>query len=320
MKAASTQGFGPFSTLVVKEFEKPHISADDILVEVHASSVNPKDWKLNTNISSIIPKVSLLSNFHIIGDDLAGIVVEKGESVSNFNIGDKVYGMDMRLRTAACAEYTRIAAKRAAHMPENISFNEAASVPLAALTALQAFNIGGVTQDSKILVIGASGGVGTFAIQIAKAFGAQVTGVCSGKNAELVLSLGADETIDYTQENYLLRDDDFNVIFDATAYESLGSCASLMADDGIFISTAGHGRALFNVYRPYFFHGRKTVKPVWVESYTRDLDTLKNFIEAGLIKPIIDSVHSLENIDAAYAQSKTGRSRGKVVISIKDAS
>ncbi len=318
MKAATTQGFGPNAILLTKEVSKPKIGADDVLVEVHASSVNPKDWKLNTNLSSVLPKIGPLSNLHIIGDDLAGIVVKKGANVTNFEIGDAVYGMDARLRTAACAEYACIAAKRIAHKPENISFSEAASVPLAALTALQAFYIGGVKTESKVLVIGASGGVGTFAIQIAKAMGANVTGICSGKNTGLVKSLGADNTIDYTQGDYRKGKNNFDVIFDATAFESLGSCTSLMAKNGIFISTVGHGKALLNAYRPYLSQGKKTVKPVWVESYTSDLETLKAFIETGAVKPVIDSEYSLDKIEAAYAQSKTGRSRGKVVVSIKN--
>jgi len=321
MKAATTSGIGPKSKLVIKETVKPKIGEHDLLVEVYASSVNPKDWKLNTNISSMVPKIGPFSDFHIIGDDLSGVVVEVGSKVSDFKIGDEVYGMDMRLRTSACAEYACIAAKRVAHKPKNISFIEAAAVPLAALTALQAFQIGKVKKNSKVLVIGASGGVGTFAIQIAKAMGAKVTGVCSGKNVELVKSLGADQIIDYTQGDYRYgnqNENSFDVIFDATAYESLGTCAALMADDGIFISTAGHGKALINAYRPYIAYGKKTAKPVWVESYTKDLETLKNYIEAGSVKVIIDSVHSLENINDAYTQSKSGRSRGKVVIKIKN--
>lgn len=316
MKAATTRGFGPSARLIIKDVNKPKIGADDVLVEVHASSVNPKDWKLNYNISTLVPKIGSLSSFHIIGDDLAGVVVERGSNVSNFKVGDKVYGMDMRLRTAACGEYACIATKRIAHMPNNISFNEAAAVPLAALTALQAFQIGKVSDGSKILVIGASGGVGTFAIQIAKAMGADVTGVCSGKNVELVTRLGADKVIDYTQGDFKTESNNFDLIFDATAYESLTTCASLMAEGGIFVSTAGHGKALFNAYRPHPFMGNKSAKPVWVESHTSDLEILKDFIESGAVTPVIDSIHPLANIEDAYTRNKTGRSRGKVVIQI----
>lgn len=316
MKAATTTGFGPSTTLIVKEVNKPKIGHDDVLVKVYASSVNPKDWKINTSLSMLVPKVGRLSTFHIIGDDLAGVVVERGEGVTDFEIGDEVYGMDMRLRTAACAEYACIASKRIACKPSNLSFNEAASVPLAALTALQAFRIGNVADTSKVLIIGASGGVGTFAVQIAKAMGAAVTGVCSGKNSELVTQLGADQVIDYTKEDFKQGSDNYDLIFDATAYESLKSCASLMVDNGVFVSTAGHGKALFNAYRPYPFMANKSAKPIWVESYTSDLEILKEFIENGSVVPIIDSVYSLDNIEEAYARNKTGRSRGKVVVQI----
>ena len=318
MKAATTRGFGAKSVFVIKEVDKPVVGPTDVLVEVYASSVNPKDWKLNTYLSSLIPKFGPLQDFHIIGDDLAGVVVEKGRDVSGFEIGDSVYGMNMRLRTAACAEFARISQKRIAHKPKNMSYSEAAAVPLAALTALQAFYLGKVKQGSKVLVIGASGGVGTYAIQIAKAMGANVTGVCSGKNAELVTSLGADKIIDYTQGNYLFENNDFDMVFDATAYESLASCSSLMKADGIFISTAGHGKALFDLYKPKFTKGGQTAQPIWVESYTRDLETLKQYIEDGLVKSVLDSEHALADIEDAYAQSKTGRSRGKVVINIRD--
>ena len=252
MKAATTRGFGSNTRLIVAEADKPSPGPNDVLIEVYASSVNPKDWKLNTNISSMIPKVGPFAGTHIIGDDLSGVVVEVGSEVSNFEVGDEVYGMDMRLRTAACAQYAVIAQQRIGKKPQNISFTEAATVPLAALTALQAFQLGEVKKGTRLLIIGASGGVGTFAVQIGKAMGAEVVGVCSGKNAELVKQLGADSVIDYTQGDFTKGEDSFDVVFDATAFESLSSCTSLMKDDGVFISTAGHGKALFNAYRPHF--------------------------------------------------------------------
>jgi NADPH:quinone reductase-like Zn-dependent oxidoreductase len=225
MKAATTEGFGPNAILPTKEVSMPKIGADDVLIEVHASSVNPKDWKLNANLSSVLPKIGPLSNLHIIGDDLAGNVAKKG---------------------------------------------------------------------------------------------ANVTGIYSGKNTELFKSSGADNIIDYTQGDYRKGKDKFDVIFDATAFESLGACISLMAKNGIFISTVGHGKALLNAYRSYLMQGKKMAQPVWVESYTSDSETLKEFIETGAVKPVIDSEYSLDKIEDAYAKSKTGRSRGKVVVRIKE--
>ena len=317
MKAASTRGFGKSISITTTETKKPSLGPNDVLVEVYASSVNPKDWKLNTNLSSLIPKVGSLAKLHILGDDLAGIIVDKGKNVTGFKPGDHVYGMDMRLRTNACAEYARIASKRIAHKPANISFNEAAATPLAALTALQAFQIGKLGPSSELLIIGASGGVGTFAVQIAKALGAHTVAVCSHRNIDLVTQLGADEVIDYTREDFKKSDKKFDVIFDATAFESLDSCRTLLKNEGIFITTSGHGAAIFNAYKPRLPFSKQKTTSVWVESHTRDLETIKNLIEAGKVKPIIDSVFPLSETDAAYKKSKGGRAKGKIVIEIK---
>lgn len=317
MKAATTQGFGPYSSLVIKDVNKPKVGPTDVLVEVYASSINPKDWKLNQKLSSVIPPIFDLKNTHIIGDDLAGIVVDKGEQVTDFNIGDEVYGMDMNLRTAACAEYAKISQHCIAHKPASLTFNEAASVPLAALTALQAFYIGDLAEGSRLLIIGASGGVGTFAVQIANAMGAKVTGVCSGKNAELVTRLGAAEVIDYTTQNYLNEENDFDMIFDATAFEGLASCSSLLKDDGVFVTTVGHGKAFFDLFKAQLSRGKQKAKSVFVQSRTKDLETLTRFIDDGKVKPVLDSEYPLAKIDDAFARSKTGRARGKIVIDIK---
>ncbi|RLA45534.1 MAG: NAD(P)-dependent alcohol dehydrogenase [Gammaproteobacteria bacterium] len=317
MKAATTQGFGPYSSFVIKDVTRPKVATKDVLVEVYASSVNPKDWKLNQKVSSVIPPLGCLKNTHIIGDDLAGIVVDKGEQVTGFDIGDEVYGMDMNLRTAACAEYAKISQRCIAHKPATLSFSEAASVPLAALTALQAFYIGKLSEGSRVLIVGASGGVGTFAVQIARAMGAKVTAVCSGKNAELVTSLGAAKVIDYTTHDYLKEENDFDMIFDATSFEGLASCSSLMKDDGVFVTTVGHGKAFFDLFKAQLSQGDQKARSVFVQSRTKDLETLTHFIDEGKVKPVLDSQYPLAKIDDAFTRSKTGRARGKIVINIK---
>jgi NADPH:quinone reductase-like Zn-dependent oxidoreductase/pimeloyl-ACP methyl ester carboxylesterase len=319
MKAATTQGFGPTAKLVIRNTKKPSIGPDDVLVEVCSSSVNPKDWKLNKNLSSVIPPLPFYSKPFLIGDDLAGVVVKRGEKVKNFEVGDEVYGMDMRLRTAACPEFAKIDQKCIAHKPSNLSFSEAASAPLAALTALQALQIGRVKEGSKVLVIGASGGVGTFAVQIAKAMGAKVTGVCSGRNTALVTKIGADAVFDYTREDYIGGTNDFDMVFDATSYESLSSCSSLMNNQGIFVSTGGNGKAIFESYWAQIVRSKQNAKNVWVNPNTLDLEILKAYFEQGLIKPIIDSEFPFEELDQAYARSRTGRAVGKIVINIGQA-
>jgi alcohol dehydrogenase len=316
MKSATVKGFGSTAQLIVGETVKPKPGKHDVLVEVHCSSVNPKDWKLNERITSFVPNVGKLRPF-IIGDDLSGVVVEKGSDVSNFEVGDEVYGMDMRLRTSACAEYAVIATKRIAKKPKNLSHVEVGVAPLAALTALQAFQIGKLSSGQRLLIIGASGGVGTYAVQIAKAWGAEVTGVCSYRNIDLVKSLGVDEVIDYTKENFLERKDNFDMIFDATSYESAKSCASLMKEGGVFVTTFGQTKGLVSAMVSKALPVKHKTKSVTVESYTRDLDELRELFEAGKLKSIIDSEFSFEEIDQAYQRNKSGRAKGKIAIKIK---
>ena len=318
MKAATTQGFGTNAVLVVQDTKIPKVGPNEVLVEVYASSVNPKDWKLNLNISSFLPKFGGLLKPFIIGDDLAGVVVDKGAKVRRFEVGDEVYGMNMRLKTTACAEYALIGQKYISRKPANISFEEAASVPLAAQTALQAFQMGGLKQGDKVLIIGASGGVGTFAVQIAKAMGATVTGVSSGRNTDLVTRLGADQVIDYTKEDYQYGENDFDMVFDATSYESLSSCSSLLKSDGIYVTTGGNGTAHLNLIKDKLLYRKQKSRVVIVDSIAKDLETLTGFIEKDQVKPILDGEYPMEQIHQAYLRSKTGRAVGKIVINIKD--
>lgn len=315
MRAATTDGFMINRHLHVKDTDLPKPAANEVLVKIAATSVNPKDWKLNTVISSLIPGIGSLRPF-IIGDDLSGEIVELGSGVTEFEVGDKVYGMDMRLRTAAAAEYAVINTKRIAIKPNNISHTAAAVVPLAALTAYQAYLKGNLREGQRVLIIGASGGVGTFAVQIAKAMGAEVTAVCSGRNTELVKSLGADHLIDYTKEEFQNRDESFDMVFDVTSYETPQSCASLLRDGGVFITTMGYLKPIVFTGLSKLSLGGKKAKIVMVESYTNHLDAIRTMIEAGDVKPIIDSEFALTEIDQAYERSKSGRARGKIAINV----
>ena len=248
------------------------------------------------------------------GDDLAGVIIDKGSKVQDFEIGDAVYGMDMRPRTASLAELTRIDQKRIAKKPPSLTFQQAASMPLAAQTALQGLKKGKAEAGKTVLIIGASGGVGTFAVQIAKAMGLHVTGVCSGRNAEFVQELGADAIIDYTQGDYRKTVGPFDLVFDVTSYESPLTCDGLIGDDGWFISTGGDARSM--LITPFYRVFGKHCGTVVVESWTRDLDTLSDLVESGKVRPIIDSVFSLAESQQAYERSRTGRCRGKVVIEV----
>ena len=317
MKAAMIQGFGLYSKLVVKETIRPTIRSSEVLVEVHASSVNPKDWKLNVPIYSLTPTFFKISKSMIFGDDLAGVIAEVGDKVTGFRVGDAVYGMSMHPRTGSCADFAAIPQQCISLKPKNLGYSDAASVPLAGLTALQGLNMADVGKDSKVLIIGASGGVGSFAVQIAKAMGANVTGVCSGKNVELVRKLGADDVIDYTIRDYIHEENDFDVVLDATSFQSLFSCSSLLKDDGIFVTTVGYANSFLKYLLSKFRPGKQTAKNTQVKANRRDLETLTRYIEQGHVTPIIDGQYSLKEIGKSYARSRSGRAVGKIVINIK---
>lgn len=317
MKAIVAQGNLIEPELALRQYPNPpKPGPNDVLVQVHAASVNPKDWKLNYNIARAsrpaIPVARRLPP--LFGDDLAGTVIAKGSKVIDLDIGDAVYGMDMRLRTASLAEQTLISRKRIARMPKGLSFEEAASMPLAAQTALQGFRKGHAGKGSQVLIIGASGGVGTFAVQIAKSQGMHVTAVCSGRNEAFVRELGADEVIDYTKGDYRQSAGPFDMVFDVTSYETPRTCEKLLKPEGWFISTGGQGVSMLAT--PFYRLRGQNADSVVVESWTRDLDILSAMVEAGELRPIIDSEFPLSDAQGAYDRNRSGRCRGKVVIKV----
>lgn len=314
MKAITTKGWSLKPQLVLEERPTPTPGLDDVQVKVYAASVNPKDWKLNLTGSILATPLLRRHIRPLFGDDLAGVVTAIGDNVKDFSLGDKVYGMDMRIRTASLAEDAVINQNRIAHMPCNISYAEAGAMPLAALTALQGLNIGKTKEGSKVLLIGASGGVGTYAVQIAKALGAHVTAVCSGRNTELVTELGADATIDYTLGDFRQTAGAFDVVFDIASYDTPRTCAKLMGDKGIFISTFGHMAGLLSTALPL----NKRIKSVTVTPRRSDLETLKTMVEAGQLRTVMDSEFSLADSQGAYDRSRSGRARGKIAIIVRD--
>ena len=315
MKAIVTTGWGLNAKLTLTETDAPQQPGpDDVLVQVHAASVNPKDWKLNYHLAVAATPVGIKRLPPIFGDDLAGVVIAKGRNVRHFEIGDAVYGMDMRLRTASLAEQAIISQHRVAKIPRGLSFNEAASLPLAALTALQGLRKGGARAGKSVLIIGASGGVGTLAVQIAKQMKLHVTGVCSTRNLDFVRELGADALIDYTQGDYRKTAGEFDIVFDVTSYETPLTCKALLGKHGHFISTGGQGASM--VATPFYRLLGKKAGTVVVESYREDLDTLAEMVEQGALTPIIDSVCPLQDSEAAYERNRSGRCRGKVVIEV----
>ncbi|WP_353219571.1 NAD(P)-dependent alcohol dehydrogenase [Salinisphaera sp. S4-8] len=316
MKAIIPEGFGPSVRLTLGERKRPVPGKNDVLVKVHAASVNPKDWKLNLTLARAAPPLGRRLIPPLFGDDLAGEIVQLGAGVEGFEVGDRVYGMDMRLRTATLAEYAVIDTRRIALMPANTGFIEAAAVPLAGQTALQGLRKGQAGPGRSVLIIGASGGVGSYAVQIARQLGCHVTGVCSTRNIELVQSLGADAVIDYTAGDYRQpapgQRRAFDLVFDVTAYETPASCGALLAPAGYFISTMGHARPALRT----LLSRRRNASLLRVESWTADLQTIGEWMTAGAVRSVIDSRFTLAEAQQAYERSRSGRARGKIVIAV----
>lgn len=312
MQALALTRWGRKSTLTGVEKRRPRPGAHDVLVKVHATSVNPKDWKLNLTAARALAPLPQRWLPPFLGDDLAGEVLEVGAEVTQFQVGDAIYGMDMRPRTAALADMAIIHEDRIATMPPGLNWAQAASMPLAAQTALQGLRKGQAKAGSQILIIGASGGVGTFALQIAAAWDCEITAVCSGRNAELVRSLGAEHVIDYTTAHDWREHGQYDLIFDVTSYETPQSCAALRKPASWFISTGGNARAYWGVARARDPHSRIVI----VESHTRDLQTLNTLVAAGSLSPVIDSIYPFAGAQQAYQRSRSGRSRGKVIIEV----
>lgn len=321
MRAIACYGWARSVRLDVMEAAVPQPGPGDVQVQVYASSVNPKDWKLNLTAGRVLGATGRTIK-PFFGDDLAGVVTAVGSKVTDFRVGDRVYGMDMRPRTAALAEYAVINAQRIAHIPEGLSFEEAASLPLAAQTALQALrNHAGLQAGQSVLVIGAGGGVGTLAVQIARAMGADVVGVCSGRNADRVLQLGASDVIDYTQTDIHKQSRRYDMVFDVTSHDRPAWCRPLLNPEGKFVATGGYGGVTAAVMGEQLLR-RMGVKSaiqastVVVESWRADLEQLNVWIEDGQLRAIIDRRYALPETDAAYRYSYSGKAQGKIVITI----
>ena len=313
MKAVIINRYGPPEVLQYRDVEKPPIKPDRLLVKVCATSVNPIDWKLRRG------DLQLLSGFNFplrLGSDLAGVVEAVGAKVTQFQPGDEIYTFVNPLGGGAYAEYVAVPESSAALKPKNMTFEQAAAVPVAGLTALQALlNLGQVRPGEKVLIDGASGGVGTFAVQVAKAMSTEVTGVCSTKNVEFVQSLGADSVIDYTQQDFTQLGTQYDIIFDAVAKRSFSDCQKVRNPEGIYISTRPSPELFTQMLRTLFVPGKKA-KLVLAQARARDLSALRDLIEAGKVRSVIDRTYPLSEVAAAHAYSETGKAVGKIVLTV----
>lgn len=312
MKAVIINRYGSAEGLQYTDVEKPQIKADQMLVKVHATSVNPIDWKIRNGMLKLLPG----SKFPLIlGFDVAGEVVEVGEQVQRFKSGDSIYAYHQQMTGGAYAEYVTVSEQVAVLKPENMTYEQAAAVPLAATTALQALrDAGQLKPGQQVLINGGSGGVGTFAVQIAKALGTEVTAVCSTKNIDLMKTLGADRAIDYTQQDFTQESTQYDIIFDTVAKQSVSRCKRALKPNGVYLSTLPTPENLLQSFT-LLWPGKK-VKLILARSNGKDLAYLKELIEADKIRSVIDRTYPLTQVAEAHTYSEQGHAAGKIVISV----
>lgn len=324
MKAIVRTKYGPPEVLHLKEAEKPVPSEGKVLVEIRAASVNPADYhemrapflfRLIGRMGLRRPKDPRL------GTDIAGRVEAVGSNVTQFKPGDEVFGVC----AGGFAEYAIARQERLALKPANSSFEEAAAVPVAGFTALQALRDRGHVQlGQKVLVNGASGGVGTFLVQIAKSYGGEVTGVCSTRNLDMVRSIGADHVIDYAKEDFTRNGQRYDLICDAVGNHSVSDYKRALNPKGVcvILGFSGMSRLLSNAFSGRLSRGAKKVGMMMAKSDQKDLVALKELIEAGKVVPVIDRLYPLsETADAIrYVEGpkhRPGHARGKVIITVE---
>lgn len=314
MKALILNSYGPAEVLQVADIETPQIKSDQLLVKVYATSINPIDWKIRNGWLMLLTGNRFPM---VLGFDVSGEVVEVGNRVTRFQKGDRVYARLDSLTGGAYAEYAAVSEQAACLKPNNMSHEQAAAVPLAALTALQALRDKSQIQPGHhVLINGASGGVGTFAVQIAKALSASVTAVCSTKNLELVKTLGADAIIDYTQSNFTLTTARYDIIFDVVGNQSFFGCQKILHPNGVYVTTQPSPGSFVQSLSTLLLPGKKA-KVVIVKSSGKDLAYLKELIEAGKLRSVIDRTYPLSEVAAAQAQGEQGHAVvGKIVMTV----
>ncbi|MBK9976794.1 MAG: NAD(P)-dependent alcohol dehydrogenase [Gemmatimonadetes bacterium] len=321
MRAYIHCAYGPPSALRYETLPRPVPNDSQVMVRVLAVSVNPADWH-EMRGTPMIARPSMgwrVPSEIAMGTDFAGVVETVGKRVTRFHPGDSVFGA----ASGAFAEYVVARESRLMPKPARITMAQAASIPIAAITALQGVrDQGAVRAGSRVLVNGASGGVGTYAVQIAKALGAEVTGVCSSRNAAMVRAIGADHVIDYTTVDFTQQPDRYDVIIDMVGNHPLGTMRQVLAPRGTYVMIGGPSGRWFDpmpraaatmVYswlgdQPMHFFIARITQP--------DLDVLRALIDSGKVTPVVDRTYRFDQLPEAMAYLETGRARGKVVVSI----
>ncbi|WP_223701658.1 NADP-dependent oxidoreductase [Sutcliffiella deserti] len=311
MKAIVIEEYGDKNVLVEKDIERPSISENQVLVEVYATSINPIDWKVRAGYL----KEMLPFEFPIIlGWDAAGVIVEVGSNITNFKVGDRVFARPATTNRGTYAEYLSVDANLLAKMPEEMSFEEAASIPLAGLTAWQCLvDFGNIQEGEKVLIHAGAGGVGIFSIQIAKSFGAYVATTASENNIEFLTSLGADEVINYKENDFSEVLNGFDLVLDSMGGDIQSKSYKVLKENGKLVSIVQppneEEAANFNAEAGF----------VWLEPNGEQLQKLADLYVEGKVKPVIGKTFdfSEQSLKEAHALSETHHARGKIVIHVK---
>jgi NADPH:quinone reductase-like Zn-dependent oxidoreductase len=320
VKAIVRKTYGPPDVLRLEDLPLPTPRDGDVLVRVRAASANAGDWHLMRGTPLPLRLVTGLRTprFRVIGTDLAGHVEAVGRNVTELRPGDEVFGELSRCRFGAFAEFATAPASALALKPANLSFEEAATLPTAGCTALQGLRKARIRRAARVLINGASGGVGTFAVQVARSCGAEVTAVCSTRNVGVVRSLGADDVIDYTKDDFATLGQQYDLILAANGDRSIWDYRRALTADGCYVMTGGSNRQLTEALAlgPLLSMGRQRFGNVLVRPAQADLLVLKALCEAGKVRPVIDRRFPLSEVSSALRYLEDGHARGKVVVTV----
>ena len=318
MKANVFHQYGQPDVLALEEIEKPSPGDDEVLVKVYASCINSWDWELLQGIpfvNRLMAGILKPTKIKILGCDIAGRIESVGKNVKRFQVGDEVFGDLSHCGWGGFAEYVSAPEKALELKPACLTFEQAAAVPQAALLALQGLQRGGVQAGEKVLINGAGGGSGTFAIQIAKEFGAEVTAVDSTEKLDIMRSTGADHVIDYTQEDFTKNGHHYDLIFDNAANRLLSDYKRVLNPGGIHVMVGGKSFNILQTLLVSMLGSRKYV--LLLHKANKGLDTMKQFIEVGKVGPVIDRSYPLSEAADAMRYFAAGHAKGKVVITIE---
>ena len=321
MQAIVYHTYGSPDVLKLEEVETPTPKDNEILVKVHAAATAAGDWHLLRADPFLVRLMYglLTPKYKILGADVAGRVEAVGRSVTQFQPGDEVFGDLSRCGFGAFAEYVAAPESAFALKPTNLTFAEAAAVPVSAVTALLGLREGNIQAGQQVLINGASGGVGTFAVQIAKAFGAEVTAVCSTSKVAMVRALGADHVIDYTQEDFTKNGERYELIMAANGYQPLSAYQRALTPQGRYVMTGGATAQMFEAMLLGAWRSKKggqKLGNILVKPSQTDLQVMKELIEAGKVKPVIDRCYPLPGVPDAIRYVEAGHAKGKVVITV----